>query len=121
MRRTISIMLAAVLFVTFCGITAEAAFDEGSYNGYAYEANLNITSSTVSGNMAYQGATKLRIEGTGYYINGQGIQETMSLLSNRASSYVSFSENPENGGQFTMANCNFKVGATTIVNLTAYP
>ena len=121
MRRTISIMLAAVLFVTFCGITAEAAFDEGSYNGYAYEANLNATYSTVSGNMSYQGSTKLRIEGTAYYINNQYENETMSILSDRASSYVSFSENPEHGGYFTMVNCNFKVGATIVTNLTAYP
>ena len=121
MKKIISLMLTIVLLVSFCGIFAEAAFDEGSYNGYAYEAYLNATNSTVSGSMTYQGATKLRIEGTAYYTNSVGLPDSMPILSDRASSYVSFSENPENGGAFTMVNCNFKVGATTVVNLTAYP
>ena len=121
MKKIISLMLTIVLLVSFCGIFAEAAFDEGSYNGYAYEAYLNATNSTVSGSMMYQGTTKLRITGTGYYINNSEEEDSMQLLSNRASSYVSFSETPIHGGYFTMANCDFMVGATTVVNLTAYP
>ncbi len=120
MKKIISLMLTIVLLVSFCGIFAEAAFDEGSYNGYAYEAYLNATNSTVSGSMTYQGTTKIRIEGTGYYINGSGLSVNMNLLTDRQVSSVTLWE-PVPSGHFTLANCDFKVGAAIVANLTASP
>ena len=120
MKKIISLMLAVILLVTLSGIFAEAAFDEGSYNGYAYEAYLNAINSTVSGSMTYQGSTKIRIEGTGYYKDSNDNDQTVELITNRQVSSVTLYK-PVPSGHFTMANCDFIVGATTVANLTASP
>ena len=113
-------LLAVMLLVVTNGIIVGAAYDEGSYNGYAFNATLNATTSVVSGSMNYQGGTKIRIEGTGYYVSASGIATSTNLITDRQVSSVTLWK-PVPSGSFTMANCDFKVGATTVANLTVYP